>query len=41
MTMTDRDVHLPVAAQPTIDSIVDYTQAAEDADYDCAWLPET
>jgi len=39
--MVDRDIHLPVAAQPTIDSIVDYTQAAEDAGYDCAWLPET
>ncbi|WP_226007521.1 TIGR04024 family LLM class F420-dependent oxidoreductase [Natrinema salinisoli] len=39
--MTDRDVHLPVAAQPTIDSIVDYAQTAEDGGYDCAWLPET
>ncbi len=39
--MTDRDVHLPVAAQPTIDSIADYAQTAEDGGYDCAWLPET
>lgn len=39
--MTDRDVHLPVAAQPTVDSIVEYTQRAEDGGYDCAWLPET
>ncbi|QCC59666.1 TIGR04024 family LLM class F420-dependent oxidoreductase [Natrinema thermotolerans] len=39
--MTDRDVHLPVAAQPTIDSIVDYARTAEDGGYDCAWLPET
>ncbi|ELY76253.1 TIGR04024 family LLM class F420-dependent oxidoreductase [Natrinema pallidum] len=39
--MTDREVHLPVAAQPTIDSIVDYAQTAEDGGYDCAWLPET
>ncbi|MDQ2049520.1 TIGR04024 family LLM class F420-dependent oxidoreductase [Natronolimnohabitans sp. A-GB9] len=39
--MTDRDVHLPVAAQPTVDSIVDYTRRAEDGGYDCAWLPET
>ncbi|WP_049921315.1 TIGR04024 family LLM class F420-dependent oxidoreductase [Halopiger djelfimassiliensis] len=39
--MTDREVHLPVAAQPTVDSIVDYTQRAEDGGYDCAWLPET
>jgi len=27
--MTDRDVHLPVAAQPTIDSIVDYLNRRE------------
>ncbi len=39
--MTDRDVHLPVAAQPTVDSIVDYTTLAEEGGYDCAWLPET
>jgi len=39
--MTDRDVHLPVAAQPTIDSIVDYAQTAENGGYNCAWLPET
>ncbi|THE65452.1 TIGR04024 family LLM class F420-dependent oxidoreductase [Salinadaptatus halalkaliphilus] len=39
--MTDREVHLPVAAQPTVDSIVDYAQTAEDAGYDCVWLPET
>ncbi|MXV62155.1 TIGR04024 family LLM class F420-dependent oxidoreductase [Natronorubrum sp. JWXQ-INN-674] len=39
--MTERDVHLPVAAQPTVDSIVDYTQRAEEGGYDCAWLPET
>ncbi len=39
--MTDRDVHLPVAAQPTVDSIVDYTRRAEAGGYDCAWLPET
>ncbi|WP_121741041.1 TIGR04024 family LLM class F420-dependent oxidoreductase [Natronorubrum halophilum] len=39
--MTDRDVHLPVAAQPTIDAIADYTRRAEAGGYDCAWLPET
>ncbi|NUB93171.1 TIGR04024 family LLM class F420-dependent oxidoreductase [Haloterrigena sp. SYSU A558-1] len=39
--MTTRDVHLPVAAQPTVDSIVDYTRRAEEGGYDCAWLPET
>ncbi|WP_265108144.1 TIGR04024 family LLM class F420-dependent oxidoreductase [Halosolutus halophilus] len=39
--MTDRDVHLPVAAQPTVDSLVDYARRAEAGGYDCAWLPET
>ncbi|MFC6717328.1 TIGR04024 family LLM class F420-dependent oxidoreductase [Natrialbaceae archaeon GCM10025810] len=38
---TERDVHLPVAAQPSVDSIVDYTQTAENLGYECAWLPET
>ncbi|MDJ1431564.1 TIGR04024 family LLM class F420-dependent oxidoreductase [Halostagnicola sp. A-GB9-2] len=39
--MTARDVHLPVAAQPSVDSLVEYAQLAEDGGYDCAWLPET
>ncbi|WP_049928396.1 TIGR04024 family LLM class F420-dependent oxidoreductase [Halopiger goleimassiliensis] len=39
--MTDREVHLPVAAQPTVDALVDYAQTAEELGYDCAWLPET
>ncbi|ARS89102.1 TIGR04024 family LLM class F420-dependent oxidoreductase [Natrarchaeobaculum aegyptiacum] len=39
--MTDREVHLPVAAQPTVDAIVDYAQTAERGGYDCVWLPET
>jgi coenzyme F420-dependent oxidoreductase len=39
--MTDRDVHLPVAAQPTVDSLVEYAKRAEDGGYDCVWLPET
>ncbi|ELZ04628.1 5,10-methylenetetrahydromethanopterin reductase [Natrialba aegyptia DSM 13077] len=39
--MTDRDVHLPVAAQPSVDSLVEYAQTAEAGGYDCAWLPET
>ncbi|WP_247002091.1 TIGR04024 family LLM class F420-dependent oxidoreductase [Halosolutus gelatinilyticus] len=39
--MTDRDVHLPVAAQPTVDSLVEYARRAEAGGYDCAWLPET
>lgn len=33
--------HLPVAAQPTIDSIVELTQRAESLGYERAWLPET
>ncbi len=39
--MTAREIHLPVAAQPTVDSLVDYARTAEDAGYDCVWLPET
>ncbi|MFC4449949.1 TIGR04024 family LLM class F420-dependent oxidoreductase [Halorussus aquaticus] len=39
--MTDRTVHLPVAAQPSIDDIVSLTQRAEDRGYRRAWLPET
>lgn len=39
--MTARDIHLPVAAQEGVDSLVSYTQQAEEAGYDCVWLPET
>ncbi len=39
--MITRDVHLPVAAQPSVGSLVEYAQLAEDGGYDCAWLPET
>ncbi|MEY7851997.1 TIGR04024 family LLM class F420-dependent oxidoreductase [Natrarchaeobius sp. A-rgal3] len=39
--MTDRAIHLPVAAQPSIDSLADYARRAEDDGYDCVWLPET
>ncbi|MFP8951899.1 TIGR04024 family LLM class F420-dependent oxidoreductase [Natrialbaceae archaeon A-arb3/5] len=39
--MTDRDIHLPVAAQPSIDSLVEHARRAETTGYDCAWLPET
>ncbi|AXR76875.1 TIGR04024 family LLM class F420-dependent oxidoreductase [Natrarchaeobaculum sulfurireducens] len=39
--MTAREIHLPVAAQPTVDSLVEYARTAEDAGYDCVWLPET
>jgi coenzyme F420-dependent oxidoreductase len=36
-----RDVSLPVAAQPSVDSLVDYARTAERLGYDRAWLPET
>ncbi|MFC7141636.1 TIGR04024 family LLM class F420-dependent oxidoreductase [Halosimplex aquaticum] len=36
-----RDVFLPVAAQPSIDTLVEYAQDAEELGYDRAWLPET
>lgn len=39
--MTQREIHLPVAAQPSIDDIVAITQRAEDQGYVRAWLPET
>jgi coenzyme F420-dependent oxidoreductase len=39
--MTDRDVFLPVGAQPSIDALCDQAQQAEELGYDRAWLPET
>ncbi|WP_132060051.1 TIGR04024 family LLM class F420-dependent oxidoreductase [Halorussus amylolyticus] len=39
--MTDRTVHLPVAAQPTVADIVGFAQRAEDRGYRRVWLPET
>lgn len=39
--MTAREIHLPVAAQSGIDSLVSYTQQAEDVGYERVWLPET
>jgi len=38
---TTRDVFLPVAAQPTVDALVEYAQLAEQLGYDRVWLPET
>lgn len=35
------DLSLPVAAQPSLDSVVDLAVAAETAGYDRVWLPET
>jgi coenzyme F420-dependent oxidoreductase len=39
--MTDRDVFLPVGAQPSIDALCDQAQQAEELGYDRTWLPET
>ena len=43
--MTDdgptRDVFLPVAAQPSVDTLVEFAREAEDLGYERAWLPET
>ncbi len=39
--MTERDVFLPVAAQPSVDALVDQAQLGEELGYDTAWLPET
>jgi coenzyme F420-dependent oxidoreductase len=39
--MTKRDVFLPVAAQPSVDALVEQAQRAEDYGYDRAWLPES
>jgi coenzyme F420-dependent oxidoreductase len=36
-----RDVFLPVAAQPSIDLLVEFAQLAESEGYDRVWLPET
>ncbi|WP_335999043.1 TIGR04024 family LLM class F420-dependent oxidoreductase [Halorientalis halophila] len=36
-----RDVFLPVAAQPSVDALVEQAQTAERLGYDRAWLPET
>jgi len=37
----DRDVFLPVAAQPSVDSLMEMSQRAESLGYDRVWLPET
>jgi coenzyme F420-dependent oxidoreductase len=39
--MTEQDLFLPVAAQPSVDSLVDGARLGEDLGYDTAWLPET
>ena len=37
----ERDVFLPVAAQPSVDALVEQATLAEELGYDRAWLPET
>ncbi|NIC00652.1 TIGR04024 family LLM class F420-dependent oxidoreductase [Halobacterium sp. R2-5] len=39
--MTDRTVHLPVAAQDSLDDVVGIGEHAEELGYDRAWFPET
>lgn len=39
--MTDREIHLPVAAQSSVDEIVDIAKRAESHGYERAWMPET
>jgi len=39
--MTDRTVHLPVAAQDSIDDFVSQAERAERLGYERVWLPET
>ncbi|MFB6088001.1 MAG: TIGR04024 family LLM class F420-dependent oxidoreductase [Haloarculaceae archaeon] len=40
-TDASRDLYLPVAAQPSVDALVEYAQRAESLGYDRVWLPET
>ncbi|PSQ12185.1 TIGR04024 family LLM class F420-dependent oxidoreductase [Halobacteriales archaeon QS_5_70_15] len=39
--MTTRDVFLPVAAQPSVDALVQQAKRGEELGYDRAWLPES
>ncbi|QDX41132.1 TIGR04024 family LLM class F420-dependent oxidoreductase [Salarchaeum sp. JOR-1] len=39
--MTHRSVHLPVAAQPSLDALVDLGVRTEELGFERAWLPET
>ncbi|MFD1512609.1 TIGR04024 family LLM class F420-dependent oxidoreductase [Halomarina rubra] len=41
MSDAARDVFLPVAAQPSVEALVEQAQRAESLGYDRAWLPET
>lgn len=39
--MTRKTLHLPVAAQPTVQSLIDFAVLGEECGYDRVWLPET
>ncbi|MFC7240693.1 TIGR04024 family LLM class F420-dependent oxidoreductase [Saliphagus sp. GCM10025317] len=39
--MTRKTLHLPVAAQPSVQSLVDIAKRGEDRGYERAWVPET
>lgn len=39
--MTERDLFLPVAAQPSVNALVEQARLGEKLGYDTAWLPET
>jgi coenzyme F420-dependent oxidoreductase len=39
--MTDRTIHLPVAAQDSLDDVLEIGVRAEELGYDRAWYPET
>jgi len=41
MTDAARDLHLPVAAQPTLEDVLALGTTAEDLGYDRVWMPET
>lgn len=41
MARADRDLFLPVAAQPALEDVVSLAQRADGAGYDRVWLPET
>lgn len=40
-TMTELDLHLPVAEQPSITDYVEYAELGDRHGYDVAWVPET
>ena len=39
--MTEYDLSLPVAAQPSVDALVEQARLGEELGYETAWLPET